>query len=53
MHGRDQEVPLTAHECASRIGLTVRALRLYQRHGLISPRRTANPQERPRQLITL
>lgn len=31
---------LTAAECAGRIGLTVRALRLYERHGLIAPRRT-------------
>ena len=32
---------LTAAECAERIGLTVRALRVYERHGLLSPRRTA------------
>jgi DNA-binding transcriptional MerR regulator len=32
---------LTAAECADRIGLTVRALRVYERHGLLSPRRTA------------
>ncbi|MFD9899348.1 MerR family transcriptional regulator [Mesorhizobium sp. NPDC059025] len=31
---------LTAAECAGRIGLTVRALRLYERYGLIAPRRT-------------
>ncbi|PLP58393.1 transcriptional regulator [Mesorhizobium loti] len=31
---------LTAAECANRIGLTVRALRLYERYGLITPRRT-------------
>src|SRR5262245_51488212 len=31
---------LTAAECASRTGLTVRALRVYEDHGLISPRRT-------------
>ncbi|MGW9329647.1 MerR family transcriptional regulator [Bosea sp. NPDC055594] len=31
---------LAAHECASRIGLTVRALRLYEQRGLIRPRRT-------------
>jgi DNA-binding transcriptional MerR regulator len=31
---------LTAAECAERIGLTVRALRVYERHGLLCPRRT-------------
>ena len=31
---------LTAAECAERIGLTVRALRVYERHGLLRPRRT-------------
>ncbi|MGO6943942.1 MerR family transcriptional regulator [Rhizobium johnstonii] len=41
MHGRGQEILLTAHECASRIGLSIRALRLYEKHGLISPRRTS------------
>ena len=42
MHGRAQdEILLTALECASRIGLSVRTLRLYEQHGLISPRRTA------------
>jgi DNA-binding transcriptional MerR regulator len=34
------EAWLAAAECASRTGLTVRALRLYERHGLIAPRRT-------------
>lgn len=32
---------LTAAECAARTGLTARALRLYEEHGLISPRRSA------------
>jgi DNA-binding transcriptional MerR regulator len=32
---------LTAAECASRTGLTVRALRVYEQFGLISPTRTA------------
>jgi len=42
MHGRAQdEILLTALECADRIGLSVRTLRLYEQHGLISPRRTA------------
>ncbi|OWW04845.1 hypothetical protein ATY81_02400 [Rhizobium sp. R72] len=42
MHGRAQEdVLLTAQECASRIGLSIRALRLYEQQGLISPRRTS------------
>jgi DNA-binding transcriptional MerR regulator len=31
---------LSAAECATQTGLTVRALRLYEQHGLISPRRT-------------
>ena len=32
---------ITAAECARRTGLTIRALRLYERHGLIRPDRTA------------
>jgi hypothetical protein len=36
----DEDVWLTAAECANRIGLTTRALRLYEQHGLINPRRT-------------
>ena len=32
---------LTAAECASRTGLTVRALRVYEEYGLIAPRRSA------------
>lgn len=32
---------LTANDCARRTGLTVRALRLYERRGLIKPMRTA------------
>jgi DNA-binding transcriptional MerR regulator len=35
-----EEVRLTASECARRMGLSVRALRVYERHGLISPQRT-------------
>jgi DNA-binding transcriptional MerR regulator len=35
------DVLLTAKECAERIGLTVRGLRVYENRGLISPRRTA------------
>lgn len=31
---------LTAADCARRTGVTVRALRVYERHGLIRPRRT-------------
>src|ERR1700759_867420 len=34
------ETWLTTAECARRIGLSVRALRVYERHGLIAPRRT-------------
>jgi DNA-binding transcriptional MerR regulator len=32
---------LSAAECASRTGLTVRALRVYEECGLIAPRRSA------------
>lgn len=39
MHGKD-EAWLEANECAARIGLSKRALRLYEEHGLIMPRRT-------------
>ncbi len=35
------EVWFTAAECARKTRLTVRALRVYERHGLITPRRTA------------
>jgi DNA-binding transcriptional MerR regulator len=35
------EILLTALECSQRIGLSIRALRLYEQHGLISPPRTA------------
>lgn len=34
------EIWLEANECAARIGLSKRALRLYEEHGLIRPRRT-------------
>ena len=33
---------LSAAECARRTGLTVRALRVYERHGLIEPARSGN-----------
>lgn len=33
---------LSAAECAARTGLTVKALRLYERHGLINPPRSPN-----------
>ncbi len=36
----DKDIWLTAAECAERIGLTVRALRLYERYGLVRPKRT-------------
>jgi DNA-binding transcriptional MerR regulator len=39
MRGKD-ETWLEANECAARIGLSKRALRLYEEHGLIRPRRT-------------
>jgi MerR family transcriptional regulator, thiopeptide resistance regulator len=41
MNQRD-EPRLTAAECAARTGLTVRALRVYEEYGLISPQRTAS-----------
>ena len=34
------EERLTASECAARTGLTIRALRLYERYGLVTPLRT-------------
>jgi DNA-binding transcriptional MerR regulator len=34
------DIWLTPAECADRMGLTVRALRLYERYGLVTPRRT-------------
>lgn len=34
--------PLGVAECARRTGLTVRALRVYERYGLIEPKRSAN-----------
>jgi len=37
---QDEDVWLTAAQCAGRIGITVRALRLYEQTGLIRPRRT-------------
>src|SRR5579859_7181663 len=36
-----KSVLMGAAECARRTGLTVRALRIYERHGLIEPRRTS------------
>jgi DNA-binding transcriptional MerR regulator len=36
----DKNLWLTAAECASRMGLTTRALRIYENGGLIAPRRT-------------
>lgn len=38
----DRNTLLAANECAERIGLTARALRLYEKRGLIKPRRTEN-----------
>ncbi|WP_439572552.1 MerR family transcriptional regulator [Phreatobacter sp.] len=37
---KDDGPMMTAAECAGRMGLTVRALRVYERHGLIAPGRT-------------
>lgn len=36
----EKSVSMGAAECARRTGLTVRALRVYERHGLIEPKRT-------------
>jgi MerR family transcriptional regulator, thiopeptide resistance regulator len=36
----EKSVSMGGAECARRTGLTVRALRVYERHGLIEPRRT-------------
>ncbi len=41
MDRRCQEILLTAQQCASRSGLSIRALRLYEKYGLLSPRRTS------------
>lgn len=37
---QDQDRLLTAAECARRLGLTTRALRVYEARGLIDPQRT-------------
>ena len=46
---------LTAAECASRTGLTVRALRVYEEYGLIAPRRSSGGwrQYGPEELVKL
>ncbi|HEV7344933.1 MAG TPA: MerR family transcriptional regulator [Devosia sp.] len=36
-----EDIRLAASECARRMGLSVRTLRVYEKHGLISPKRTA------------
>lgn len=40
MEQKSPHEALSAAECATRTGLTIRALRLYERHGLIKPYRT-------------
>jgi MerR family transcriptional regulator, thiopeptide resistance regulator len=47
--------PIGAAECAQRTGLTVRALRVYERHGLIHPTRSAKGWRRygPKELAQL
>ena len=40
MEQKSPHEALSAAECATRTGLTIRALRLYERHGLIEPYRT-------------
>ncbi len=42
MNNKIEAASLTAAECACRTGLTVRALRVYEELGLISPHRTAS-----------
>jgi DNA-binding transcriptional MerR regulator len=51
----DVSSALTAAECAARTGLTPRALRLYEEHGLITPGRTAGGwrQYGPQELLRL
>jgi DNA-binding transcriptional MerR regulator len=51
----DSETWLSAADCAARTGLTVRALRLYEELGLISPRRSAGGwrQYGPHELVKL
>ena len=51
----NNEERLTAAECAARTGLTIRALRVYERHGLITPARATSGwrQYGPRELIRL
>jgi DNA-binding transcriptional MerR regulator len=41
MNTPDASSVLTVAECTARTGLTARALRLYEEHGLITPRRSA------------
>lgn len=40
MADRDDSLLLSAAECAARAGLTTRALRLYEEHGLLAPQRS-------------
>jgi len=49
------DLPLSAAECARRTGLTVRALRVYERYGLVKPQRSANGWRRygPKELARL
>ena len=42
MAHNDDKNHLSAAACAARTGLTVRALRVYERYGLIKPKRSAN-----------
>ena len=55
MEGVDPSEWLSAADCASRTGLTVRALRVYEEFGLIAPRRSAGGwrQYGPHDLVNL
>jgi DNA-binding transcriptional MerR regulator len=55
MSAPDVSSALTAAECAARTGLTPRALRLYEEHGLVAPHRTAGGwrQYGPQELLRL
>jgi len=55
MESADPADWLSAADCASRTGLTVRALRVYEEFGLIAPRRSAGGwrQDGPRDLVKL
>jgi DNA-binding transcriptional MerR regulator len=42
MTNKTKEQTLTASECARQTGLTVKALRVYEREGILKPKRTVS-----------